>query len=95
MFDSLAELAMRIVCLFKRHNLLPMGSYNYCARCGHLEVRRHETDKVEEGTRCRSSSGRFVLYAKVEAAVRAEAAGRLLRRSSWCNCRRSTSNRST
>ncbi len=42
----LAELIMVVVCFFKKHNFLALGNYNYCARCGHLEVRPNGKERT-------------------------------------------------
>ncbi len=40
MFDIITDIAKTIVCLFKKHSFIVIGGYNYCARCGRLEVRK-------------------------------------------------------
>lgn len=42
MAELLSSVVASIVCIFKKHNPLPMGDYNYCSRCGKLELRKGE-----------------------------------------------------
>lgn len=45
MTELLSNVVASIVCLFKRHNFKrhdqsPLGYYDYCVRCGKLEIHK-------------------------------------------------------